>query len=104
MCIRDRAKQFAACDIELTFQLGMIEPTAGPTIEPAQDRGELLTGRREGLRPHRLEPGAHRPRRARNAAMPASAARSSSARAVSKRANPATTSTTSASASVKVLV
>ena len=102
--LKEQAKQFAAFDVELTFQLSMFQSAAGLTIEPAQDQPEALTGSREALGPRRLGLVAHRPRRARNAAMPASAARSSSARAVWKRANPATTSATSASASVKVLV
>jgi len=42
--LHEQPKQFAACQIELILQLGMVKPAAGRTIEPTQDRRELLTG------------------------------------------------------------
>ena len=98
------AKQSASFDLELTLQLAVVEQGAGVTVQPAQDGLETLTGPRETIGWGRRALVAHRPRRPRNAAMPASAARVSSALAASKRANAAVTSATSASDRVSVLV
>jgi len=102
--MQEQPQQLTAGDVELTLQLGMVQSAAGHTVEPAHDRRELRAGGRETLGPGSDDAPGHRPRRARNAAMPASAARSSSARALLKRASPAATSATSASANVRVLV
>src|ERR1035437_9015997 len=98
------AKQPSSFDVELTLQLAMVEQGAGVTVQPAQDGLETLTGPRETIRRLRRALVTHRPRRPRNAAMPASAARVSCALAASKRANAALTSVTSDSDRVSVLV
>jgi hypothetical protein len=98
------AKQLASFDVELTLQLAMVEQGGLVTVQPAQEGLETLTGPCETIGLRRRGLVAHRPRRARNVAMPASAARVSSALAASKRANAALTSATSASDRVSVLV
>src|SRR5664280_1680610 len=89
MVLQQSQKHLAALGVELTFQLGVVQVGGRLTVEPAHDVLEALPCGRETIRSRRGRWAAHRPRRARNAAIPASAAFSSAALASWKRANAA---------------
>lgn len=75
------AEQFAAVYLESALQLAMVEPARLAAFQPGDDRLELVTRHREGGRVRLGGVRRHRcpRRRDRRTAMPASAARSSSA-------------------------